>query len=648
MKAALSLLVSAIVVSSGAVAQDMSDPFYTAIRENALPDLRRLIQTAGANTSDKRGTTPLMDSAAVGSLDAMKLLVAAGADVNAKNQLEITALMWCATDLKKVRFLLSKGADPNARSKQGQTPLLIAASTDGNLETVKLLLEKGANLKKADADPASTPLSAAAQANDLAMFRFLLERGAIARGPAGGLSLGFAAAHGNAAMVRLLLEQGVSPNMPSPPPVLEVKNGTVELGSFTPLILASSFGGPETVKILLDAKANVNAQEARGMTPLMFSVAVDHPDARVVRLLLDRGADPKIKSKSGETAIDWARKFDNPEVMKALGLTPAVRNVLEMKEPAFNLQQASAKSVELLQRTAGNFFMEGGCPSCHSHNVAALAFERARQAGIQLDDVKVSAVAQQTKASWALQDQLLMLRIDAPGGHNMVAYGVFELVSRRAEPSRASDAMVHNIAALQQTDGSWHRDGIARPPMADGDFTHTALAIRSLERFGAPGRREEFDERIARGAAWLRKNSPLTTEDRTMQLLGRKWAGDDTKALGALTDRLAALQRADGGWGQTETLPGDAYATGQSLYALREAGMPTTGAVYRKGIDFLLRTQQADGSWHVVSRSPKFQPYFQSGFPYDDDQWISMAGTSWAAAALCAALPPAKMKVAVR
>ena len=61
-------------------------------------------------------------------------------------------MMWCATDIEKVRLLLSKGADPNARSKQGQTPLLIAASTDGNLETVKLLLEKGADLKKAGAD----------------------------------------------------------------------------------------------------------------------------------------------------------------------------------------------------------------------------------------------------------------------------------------------------------------------------------------------------------------------------------------------------------------------------------------------------------------------------------------------------------------
>jgi hypothetical protein len=51
-------------------------------------------------------------------------------------------------------------------------------------------------------------------------------------------------------------------------------------------------------------------------------------------------------------------------------------------------------------------------------------------------------------------------------------------------------------------------------------------------------------------------------------------------------------------------------------------------------VKFLMDTQSADGSWYVRSRAPKFQPYFQSGFPHDHDQWISSAGTSWAVRAL--------------
>jgi len=61
---------------------------------------------------------------------------------------------------------------------------------------------------------------------------------------------------------------------------------------------------------------------------------------------------------------------------------------------------------------------------------------------------------------------------------------------------------------------------------------------------------------------------------------------------------------------------------------------------YRRGLGFLLSTQYADGSWHVRSRAIKFQPYFESGFPFGHDQWISAAGTAWAAQAIALSIGP--------
>ena len=88
----------------------------------------------------------------------------------------------------------------------------------------------------------------------------------------------------------------------------------------------------------------------------------------------------------------------------------------------------------------------------------------------------------------------------------------------------------------------------------------------------------------------------------------------------------------------------DAYATGQALFALHTAGkIPVTGAPYQKGMDFLLNTQAADGSWHVNTRSIWTQPYFDSGFPYAHDQWISAAGTAWASMALSLTAEPQKL-----
>ena len=82
----------------------------------------------------------------------------------------------------------------------------------------------------------------------------------------------------------------------------------------------------------------------------------------------------------------------------------------------------------------------------------------------------------------------------------------------------------------------------------------------------------------------------------------------------------------------------DALATGEALWALRESGVvQPQEAGYRRGVQYLLKTQWPDGSWYVRSRAPKFQPYFQSGFPFDHDQWVSSAATAWAVMALSGA-----------
>jgi hypothetical protein len=144
---------------------------------------------------------------------------------------------------------------------------------------------------------------------------------------------------------------------------------------------------------------------------------------------------------------------------------------------------------------------------------------------------------------------------------------------------------------------------------------------------------------VARAARAIETAEPATTEDHVRQLLGLKWAGGDAARIRKLSDHVVALQREDGGWAQSQYLQADAYATGTALHALAEAGMAANTPAYRKGVAFLLRTQAADGSWHVASRTPKFQPYFDGGFPYGHDQWISQWATGWASIALSHALP---------
>jgi len=179
----------------------------------------------------------------------------------------------------------------------------------------------------------------------------------------------------------------------------------------------------------------------------------------------------------------------------------------------------------------------------------------------------------------------------------------------------------------------------SRPPIGEGHIALTALAIRAVRAYAPAGRDAEVKERLARATAWLSAAKPITTEDRNMQLLGLLWAGGDARERGRLAKAILARQRDDGGWGQTDDLPSDAYATGVSLVALADAGgIAVDHSGYKKGLAYLLSTQRADGSWYVKSRAVKFQPFFDGGFPYGHDQWISSMATGWAAAALTTAL----------
>ena len=139
-------LVLLSMAASGLLPLQAQTTFYTAIRNNDLAGLRQLVKKSGPNAGDSRHTSPLMYAATLGSLDAMKLLVEAGADVNSANDFGATPLMWCAGDLAKARYLLFKGADVKARSKVGRTPVMIAANCDGSVEIARLMIEKGADV----------------------------------------------------------------------------------------------------------------------------------------------------------------------------------------------------------------------------------------------------------------------------------------------------------------------------------------------------------------------------------------------------------------------------------------------------------------------------------------------------------------------
>ena len=623
-------------IAIAAMAQD-PDKFYSVIRENNLPQLKALLgQESDAAVADSRGITPLMYAAEIGSLDAMRLLIDRGADVNAQNAFGSTALMWSASDPAKVRLLLDHGAQVNTAAKSGRTALIIAAFTNPSAEVVRLLLAKGAKVDVMDQRHV-TPLNAATFGNDTATVRLLLDAGADIETPdtfIGLTPLMNAAGNRNVDVGKLLIAKGANVNAVSKTEGLpKIQTGTVEFGGWTPLLMAAAFGPPEAVKTLLDAGAKIDAQDYRGFTPLMLAVGTDRYDRRTVNLVLSHGADLRPTNHDGETALDWAYKFADAEVIRSLGGTPKdLAKPVRLSDELPDTRTAIARSIRLLDSTSDRFFKKSGCFACHEQPPAEFAAAAARAKGIPVDE---NASHERIRQIASTINPVALEGAAALGGADNNLYAVETLVRTGYAPNRTTDYLAANLAASQGGDGGWHLPGYSRSPLQDSDFSRTAMAMRALKTYGTPGRAGEMKQRLERGKQWLMHAEPVILEDMDMRLVGAAAAGASAAELRKLAEPILALQRSDGGWAQRQAFPSDAYATGMTVWALNEAGVMRPDA---KAVKFLLGTQSPDGSWRVASRATKFQQYFESGFPYEHDQWISTMATGWAANALALSL----------
>ena len=178
------------------------------------PALEALVAAkADPNIKDRQGRTPMWGAVET-DLETVKFLVEKGADVNARDQINSTPLLWAAGFGKPetVAFLLSKGADVKATDDNGWTPLIWAAGL-GQPQTVELLVKSGADLKAADKQTGDTPLLRGARTGKPESLKLLVAAGADvkAKNKAGQTALHLAAASGSAEKVQILLAAKADP-----------------------------------------------------------------------------------------------------------------------------------------------------------------------------------------------------------------------------------------------------------------------------------------------------------------------------------------------------------------------------------------------------------------------------------------------------
>jgi hypothetical protein len=218
----------------------------------------------------------------------------------------------------------------------------------------------------------------------------------------------------------------------------------------------------------------------------------------------------------------------------------------------------------------------------------------------------------------------------APRALNEKAVSFLLALGAIPEPDAATQQgmalLLKTVKSDQVEEGSWQAWPETRPPIF-GDSSQRATASAALALLPAVAGGDD-EAKVARDRAveWL-SATPSDDDSQSIAMRLILWCrlGQDSKECEPLVQHIEQRQNVDGGWGQTDAMASDAWATGQALYALAHVGVKAGDPRVDRAQAFLIKTQRDDGSWPMISRPTK-----PGGAGSTSLIPITGAGSSWA------------------
>ena len=332
--------------------------------------------------------------------------------------------------------------------------------------------------------------------------------------------------------------------------------------------------------------------------------------ARFVKLRILSGASERVVEIAEVRVLESVRE----------GYEPLFNRAPEAKLSRGGPREAAQRGLEWLQQSAVDWSSGGRneCFGCHVHAQALMGQAVALEQGY-----RVSMPAMRALTDFMRKQQTPEGTLGSNHPWSSAAFAAMGFAYAAEASGRTSDPelfkTVGYLLTIQKKDGSIPVE-YSEPPVVQGEFMMTANSLVAFEWAAAHSRDPKYRQATDHALAWIAANEPEITQDLAYKIVAVNHYGsqEQKRAAWPLAEALAAQQAPDGGWKETPAMEGsNAFATGLVLYAFKQAGISVRSEMFRRGVEYLLKTQVRDattdnGSWKAIhtqsERATDFPP----------------------------------------